>query len=533
VNTLLKPDRLPLLFALWFALGAAACGGGGGTTVTPPPPVGGFSNANLKGQYAFSMNGQNGATGAFFARVGSFTADGNGNITGGLEDVNVTGVNETLAFTPSTYSISADGRGIINLINQTGQISFSVTMISPTQGLLAETDLTASASGTFLLQNSSNFSASGFNGDYVFDFLGLDPGGAPDSIVGQFQANGGGSLSGVLDENDNAVPSGAQPFTSGSYQMDSTNGPTTGRGAATFVANGILYNYIFYIVNGSKVRFMENSSTGALTVGDASIQSSVPTTAATFNGGFVFSLSGNGTSGPITRIGRVTASGSGGLTQIFADNNDAGTVTQVPKGSLSATTYTIDGNFPGSGRGTLTYTDSSLGVYSYVFYLSSASGGVIQDVSINNGKGNVGDGTIQLQTGSPFSASTMAGDYAANFSGVSSNSSTQVTAEEDYVGHLNFASSGANGNVSGALDFSEFSSNQGAFFNIVVTGNGLTIGGDGSTSTGTRNALQLKLASNPSSTLNFVPYIIDSQHMVVAGTDTNRVISGVVTLQAP
>ena len=83
------------------------------------------------------------------------------------------------------------------------------------------------------------------------------------------------------------------------------------------------------------------------------------------------------------------------------------------------------------------------------------------------------------------------------------------------------------------MDFSEFSSNQGAFFNIVVSGNGLTIGGDGTTSTGTRNALSIKLNATPSATLNFVPYIVDSQHIYLAGTDSNRIISGMLTLQAP
>jgi hypothetical protein len=274
---------------------------------------------------------------------------------------------------------------------------------------------------------------------------------------------------------------------------------------------------------------MENSSTGSLTVGDASIQSNVPTTNATFNGSFVFLLSGSGSTGPITRIGRFTADGNGGLKSIFADTNDSGTVAKVPKGNLSNANYTIDGNFPGSGRGTLTFTDSSLGQFQFVFYLSSASDGVIQDVS----KNNVADGMIQLQTGAPFSLSSFAGDHALNFTGVSNNGSTQVTAEEDYVGQVNFSSSSSGGNVTGTVDFSEFSSNQGAFFNVLVSGNGLSIGGDGSTSSGTRNTLQLKLSTTPTSTINFVPYIIDSQHMVVAGTDSNRVISGVITQQAP
>src|SRR5262249_12415709 len=157
-----------------------------------------------------------------------------------------------------------------------------------------------------------------------------------------------------------------------------------GRGTMTFVAGGTTYHFIYYVVNRSRLVLIEDESfSNVLTVGTATSQSSVPANNVTFNGNFVLLTTGSGTSGPITRIGRFTADGNGGLASVFADTNDNGTTAQVPKGSLSNTTYSIDANFPGSGRGTLTFTDSSLGTYSFVFYMNSASGGVIQDVSIN------------------------------------------------------------------------------------------------------------------------------------------------------
>jgi len=524
-------SRFGLFSTFCLAMFAAACSGGG-STPTPPPPTGNFSNASLKGPYAFFMSGTNITTGDFFSRIGSFTADGSGNITAGLEDVDVTGSAELIELSPSSYTIQADGRGIVNLAG-TGPLKFSVTMLSPTEGLMIETDGIATTSGRFFLQDPTTF-ANGFNGNYVFDVSGIDFNlAAPDTIVGQLVA-ANGSLHGVLDENDNAHRTGAQPVTSGSFQIDAANNTDFGRGTMTFTAGGTQYHFIYYVVNALRLVMIEDESfSGALTVGTATSQSSVPTGNATFNGNFVFLSTGSGTSGPITRIGRFTANGTGALTSVFADTNDNGSTALVPKGSLSNTAYTIDTNFPGSGRGTFTFTDSSLGPFSFVFYLSSASGGVIQDVSFNNNKGNVGDGTLQLQTGAPFTLAGLAGDYGLNFSGVSSNSSTQATAEEDYVGRITFASVSAGGNVSGVVDFSEFSANQGGFLNVVVSGNGLTIGGDGSTSSGMRNALSLKLAGNPSSTLNFVPYIVDSQHMFVAGTDNNRVLSGIITLQNP
>jgi hypothetical protein len=527
-------NRLLLLLALFVAILLAACSGGG-STPTPPPPTGNFSNSSLKGQYAFSMNGSD-INGEFLARVGSFTADGNGGITGGIEDVNTAATGQqTLLYTTSTYTIQADGRGFINLTNDSGTLTFSVTLLSPIQGIIVQTDptLVATASGTFILQNPNSFTPSGLSGSYVFDFSGLDFSnsqfGVPDSLVGQFIANGSnGITSGLLDENKDAqLVATAAPFTSASYQIDATNGPLFGRGTVTFTANGTQFNYAFYIVDNTRVRMIEINS-NALTVGDAFSQSSVPSTNATFNGNFAFLLTGSSTNGALTEVGRFTANGGGGLGSIFADTNDFGVVAQLPNGSLSATTYAIDTVNAGTGRGTLTFTDSNLGTFQFVFYLTSASGGVIQDVSSSI----VADGTFQLQTGAPFSNSSLAGDYGLSLTGISENTSTQVTAEEDYVGHIALSSSTSN-NVSGAVDFTEFSSQQGVFTDIVVSGSGLSVGGDGTTSSGSRNALSLKINTSPSSTLNLIPYFVNSQIMFVAGTDSNRVIAGTINVQNP
>src|SRR5438270_8330572 len=106
-------SRVSIVLALF----AAACGGGGGNNGGPPPPPPKFSNASLSGQYAFSMSGTElcNGQGSFFTRVGTFTADGHGHITNGLEDVNLcTGI-ETLQFTAGTYSIGDDGRGSLTL----------------------------------------------------------------------------------------------------------------------------------------------------------------------------------------------------------------------------------------------------------------------------------------------------------------------------------------------------------------------------------------------------------------------------------
>jgi len=268
--------RLCLAVAALAALIAAGCSGGGGSIPTPPPPVGGFSNASLNGQYAFSMAG-NDVNGFFFARIGSFTADGQGHITTGLEDVNTTstvpGFGLPLQFANSTYTIQADGRGIVLLTNATRTLQFSVTLISTTKGYIVETDGSGTASGTFTKQDPSAFTSAGLSGSYVFDFSGVDITNVnnvvPLSIVGQFTSNGGGVIpTGVLDVNDGATPSGVQTFLNGSYQLDTNgNGTNFGRGTATF--DGL--TYAFYIVDGTHAKFLEEDTSGA-TVGDAMAQ---------------------------------------------------------------------------------------------------------------------------------------------------------------------------------------------------------------------------------------------------------------------
>ena len=508
--------RLAFCLTLFSAVLAAACSGGSSTPL-PPPPVGNFSNASLKGQYAFLMSGQD--IGGFFARVGAFIADGNGNITGGVEDVN-TALNgeQTLSFSASTYSISADGRGTIRLTNATGTLIFSVTLNSSAKGIIAQTDGIATTSGTFILQNPNTFTQTAVSGAYVFDTSGIDPNGNPDSIIGQFQASGGGTLvSGVLDENDGATPSGAITFTTGVYQLDAANGATFGKGTVTFAG----LSYIFYIVDGTRLRFMETNST-ALTLGDAISQSgSIPTTNSGFTGSFAFLLGGSGLSGPLTRAGRFTSDGNGNLTTILLDDNNTGSFNAVPKGTLTNAVYSIDPNFPGSGRGTATFKDSSLGTFSFIFYLTSPNGGVFQD----NSNGVVADGSLLSQTGGPFSNASLAGNYALTWSGISSNTSTGATAEEDFVGQLVVSSSSSN-NSSGVMDFSEFTSNQGVFLDVGISG-GLALSGDG---TG-RNMFSVKTNNSPSTTFNFTAYIVNSNTILVVGSDSTRVIAGTVSRQ--
>ena len=528
--------RLSLSIALLFAVFQAACSGGGNGTLPPPPPVG-FSNSSLSGQYAFTMVG-NDPLGNVIARVGVFVADGSGHITGGIEDVDVGAGDETIAFNSgTTYSISSDGRGTINLANSTtgsNPLIFSVTLVSATQGLIVQTDGNATTSGTFALQNTNAFTLASLSNSYVFDFAGISPDQSqnflPDSLVGQFTLNNGALQGGVLDENFAAQLSGPLAISAANgISLDATNSQF-GRGTFTFTAGGTQFTYVFYIVDGNRLHLMEAGS-ASLTVGDAIRQAAAPSNNAAFSGSFAYLLAGAGGVGvPDTRVGRFTADGNGGLGSIFQDESNDGHTFAVPNGTLSATTYAVDQGFPGSGRVTITFTDSNLsknGAYSFIAYMASSTQGVIQDAE----NGFILDGQILAQTGGPFSSSTVAGDYAFNYSGLGFNNSTGAPGEEDFVGHLTVTSATSN-NASGAMDFNAFSSNKGVFPNVSVNGN-FTIGGDGTTSTGTRSTLSLTTGNSPSTTYPFIAYVVNPTTVFILCTHQDHIDSGSLIKQTP
>ena len=72
------------------------------------------------GQYAFNLRGYNGE--GFLAVVGSFTADGNGNITAGEADTNgvLGALNGNLITSASSYSVGPDNRGCATLATPFG-----------------------------------------------------------------------------------------------------------------------------------------------------------------------------------------------------------------------------------------------------------------------------------------------------------------------------------------------------------------------------------------------------------------------------
>jgi hypothetical protein len=506
--------RWVLLAAILLASLTAACGGGRTPVGGPPPPTGNFSNASLKGQYAFLMSGTELCSGlsSFFTRAGSFTSDGSGHITGGLEDVNVcTGV-FTLQFTNSTYSITADGRGTLSLTNSTGTTNYSITLSSATAGVIAETDVNLTASGSFQRQNVAAFSNPAITNGYVFDFAGVDyspnpP--VPTSIIGRFSADGGGGITnGLFDANIDGVPSNQQAFPRGAFYQVDTNGDGTNFGRGT--ANIAGHNFAFYIVDATRLKLLNTNPREAFS-GEAFAQQNISFTAASLNSDFAFLIGGSSAGGPIATAGRFTADGAGNITNVVLDENDSGNITLLPSGTVTGS-YSVDANQLGGG--TLTWTDSKVpGSFSFIFYLISPTNAVFQETDSKI----TSDGTVVAQTAGPVSPATLAGDFAFVWSGVS-------TDEEDFVGQLKLTSASGN-NATGIMDFNEFAAGQ-QFFNIQFDGP-LTIVPPG---TGPNTLVATTTLPSPT-TFTFTAYAVDSNNVFLVGVDKTRVIAGSVVRQ--
>jgi hypothetical protein len=527
-------NRLFFVSALILGSIASACGGGGSSITPPPPPMGNFTNASLLGTYSFSMSGTD-LSGFPIDRIGSFQADGQGNITMAIEDVNDGGSNSTFLFTAapaSTYSISGNGKGTLTLshpdVNNPAVADvfvFSIALNSTSGGLMVETDGFSTMSGNFHLQNIT----SAFATAYAFDFSGVDLGtGSSISLVGRFTTNGvSGVTGGVMDVNDDATPSGALTIQPGTITLDPTNFSNFGRGtlsvSTTISSQLVNLTYIFYVVDASHMIFVESDS-NAQTVGSATAQTNVPTTVAAFPGSFVFAIGGGAFNsnqfGPLARVGRFTSDANGAVTNLALDEDFSGGVNAFPNsGGFSNVTLTIDA--AGTGRGTLNFTDvTNNQPFVYIFYMASATQGFIQDNSVNV----VGDGTISGQSGT-FTPASLAGSYAIDWTGVNLVNGF----EEDFVGVIPISSAATNNISGGVLDLTELG--DGKIFTGVGVSGFLTLQGDGSLGGAQGNAMQLTTTASPSTTFNFRAYLVDNNTIVIVGVDNDRVVIGTALRQ--
>lgn len=262
-----------------------------------------FNNASLKGNYVLSLNGIDLNGNAFYA-VGAITADGNGNITAGEEDLNDVSTGYVLGSSVTgTYTVTSDGRGTLNLsipaIAPTA-FSYAFAIQALNNAVLNEIDNNVvNASGNLEGQTSGTPQPSG---NYAFGFAGSSVSCGPLNSNGIFSMTSG-SVGGVQDANCGGSITQSQSL-SGSYGNIDSLGRGTGSLSITSGSSSVVY----YVVSANRYRFMSLAA-AVFFLGSADLQTQSSFAGTDFNGNYVVNSSANTVAGVSYSLIQFNASG--------------------------------------------------------------------------------------------------------------------------------------------------------------------------------------------------------------------------------
>jgi hypothetical protein len=483
------------LVCLIFNLG---CGAGAGINGVPPGGgSGAYSNASLNGSYVYQLAGTVSASGAPYQEAGVLIADGNGHITGGIDDF-TQGFTSSFGSTFSgTYAIASNGTGTISLTSTTFNASLAVTLVSSAKAYLIEAD-PLNAAGVAELQSASAIGAVP-NGTFVFK-THTSAGQIPTATVGQFTLQGSLFTGGFVDVNK------AGSFSSPTLANFTFNAPiSNGRGTGNYTENpGATSGFFYYIVDSNNIRLLStDTSSNSGGIGRAELQSAGPFSTSSLTGSYVFGSKGDDNFGlnSVNTVGVFAASGGNITSGAFDSVEDGNPLANV---AITGGTYQVASN----GRVTANLISSAATVNQILWMVSpsrafSITSSDTSDSSLSQ------DGTDDLQQTTAFSNSSIKGQFALVMHGGLFNSTVFL----DRIATLQF--DGASN-----LQLNELVNNTGT---VSVPG----------TLTGTYSAAANGRVTGTINTLsnNLVFYMISNASGNVLQGDAGTQISGTTELQ--
>jgi hypothetical protein len=421
----------------------------------------------LNGNYTFQFQGFN-ASGSV-AVAGSFTADGLGNISNGVEDFNSTsGAPTTQTFT-GTYTLGSDNTGTMTFTSLTPAPTYAIAIDSTgSSGRMIEFDSSGiRGSGQLEQRTVSTCATNTLTGQYVYGLTGqainstLTTAG-PVVVVGSFTATppvgtGPGTIG--TGESDANMPSGITPSdttVAGTYQATSQS---TRCSMSVSQKIGTM-NFSVYPISVSEAFLVETDQVNAneplLMSGKLIVQTGAPFTGlagSTFPATSVAGLTGQFLSGTtyVPDVALVLLEGTGGAAYtITILENQAGTLTSY--GPTGANFLSPD-QFGRIDSG----ISSPISPILYIF-------GVNEALCIGELVGDPFFGILEPQFPVPFTI--QASDLNSTFAMGTSYPAT--SAVPDLVGALTLANTSSTaGTISGIQDSSTSSSNTA---NQTVTG---------------------------------------------------------------
>lgn len=377
----------------------------GSITITVTPAAAN-NNGALSGQYAFLVSGFDDATGDRFAYIGSFTANGSGTITAGIEDQNLPSSVSTFAIQGS-YTVGTDNRGTMTL-GTPGAVSikFAFSLGAFNSGVATKLDVIEfddsngtsgrRGSGVAYLQNAAAFSTASITGPYAFQFIGQDSTAGTRLVdIGSFTATGSTTVTGSFDSNDN-----------GSFTTNTAFLASLTAGAATATNGRVAFaetsggsdTHVWYIVSATHVLSMETDAEGSsgLICGEILQQTSTSFTNSALTGNVVLYTTGlSSTSGNsyvqagVLNFNSLSSNGS-----ISLDTNDGGAQNTIS----TPFTYVV----AGTGE---TFLTPSTGTPLDLFLIDTNKAFVMDEGSLVNA------GMLEAQAAGPFNNTFVNGSY--------------------------------------------------------------------------------------------------------------------------
>ncbi|MGA7842240.1 MAG: Ig domain-containing protein [Candidatus Acidiferrales bacterium] len=474
----------------------------------------------LTGSYAFNFSGNNAS--GFVAAAGTFTTDGNGNITTGEADITNLQNNTLYKSITGTYTAGQDGRGTITFTSVTGAptFAFAIDTGGSGHGRLIEFDaapIVTRGSGRLEAQSVTTCVVTGtgtntYAGTFAFGGSGyasnFAAGGAgPIGFAGTFTAippispaTQGSLGNGEMDSNapNNVLFGNGGNSISGVYQ----SGPDATHCTLGLSAAGLSNpNYDVYPISFSDAFMIEtdtvNGNTPNITTAEMKQQFGQPFNTGSMSGAMAGGVSGSVLSGsyvPYVSVMQMVSSSGSGSFQILLSDNEGGIVSGT-NGTPFAVTYTAD-QFGRVDTGGFTVN----GVFQPIFYLVSDDEAFV--VSMLSG-GPI-SGHLDTQTLSHFTTASINGTL------VEGTSAPAVSADQNFSGYLTFDGSVTPATINGVQDVSTSSANTSA---EAVTGTYVLSNTGAVDGSGT-----VTLTSPAASTAAF--YIVSPTKMVMITTTT-------------
>jgi len=402
-------QRCALAAALVVLCAANSCSTGSSDKSSVPV----FSNASLRGNYMYTLSGSYFNTGngtSQYKESGTFVADGDGNITGGVDDFVQNSSLSTSQLT-GTYRVAGDGTGMVTLKVNRGTVQFALTLLSVSDFYLMEFDSFASGDGEAVQQSADAFSAAP-SGTFIFRLNSSSGNNASGAVasVGQMILQSG-SITGTED----FVRAGV----AGSSAITGSMTPPDANGRGTAVLgddSGIQSDYVYYVVDSENLKFLR-ADPGSLGDGRADAQSGAFSNAS-LKDGFVFWTRGSTLthSFGVNSAGAFVGDGNGNIVSGSYDSVLDGN--PISNASLAGT-YQVDSN----GRAAITLTPENASPISLIVWMVDSSYGLL----LVSASDVASVGRMDQQQASPFSAASLNGSYAFYMFGSETQTSPWLT----------------------------------------------------------------------------------------------------------